>query len=168
MADCIFLGWLGSRAATDLYTLLSLLGTLYYFGFFLVIMPVLGLIEKPKRLPNSITEAVLEKDLPRLDQRLKGIQTMKKFVTSIRADRGHRLHRDERCPRRGRDTISPPPSSTRRKDGHYPLLKPKNVDWSFAGPFGKYDKAQLQRGLKVFFGSLRRLPFDGPGCVPDS
>ena len=37
------------------------LGTLYYFAFFIVIMPVLGLIETPKRLPNSITEAVLEK-----------------------------------------------------------------------------------------------------------
>tara|TARA_R110002020_G_scaffold199610_1_gene401105 strand:- start:4304 stop:5560 length:1257 start_codon:yes stop_codon:yes gene_type:complete len=61
VADCILLGWLGSRAATDLYTLMSLLGTIYYFGFFLVIMPILGLIETPKRLPNSITEAVLEK-----------------------------------------------------------------------------------------------------------
>lgn len=59
--DCIFLGWLGSRTASDLYTLLSLIGTVYYFGFFLVIMPILGLIETPKRLPNSITEAVLEK-----------------------------------------------------------------------------------------------------------
>ncbi|MDO1582321.1 cytochrome c1 [Rhizobium oryzicola] len=36
------------------------------------------------------------------------------------------------------------------KAGHYPILKPKNVDWSFAGPFGKYDKAQLQRGLKIY------------------
>lgn len=33
---------------------------------------------------------------------------------------------------------------------HYPVLKPKNIDWSFAGPFGKYDKGQLQRGLKVY------------------
>ncbi|MBC7312029.1 MAG: cytochrome c1 [Rhizobium sp.] len=33
---------------------------------------------------------------------------------------------------------------------HYPILKPHNLDWSFAGPFGKYDKAQLQRGLKVY------------------
>ena len=24
------------------------------------------------------------------------------------------------------------------------------MDWSFAGPFGTYDKAQLQRGLKVY------------------
>ncbi|MCA1968003.1 MAG: cytochrome c1, partial [Rhizobium sp.] len=22
---------------------------------------------------------------------------------------------------------------------HYPILKPHNLDWSFAGPFGKYD-----------------------------
>lgn len=36
------------------------------------------------------------------------------------------------------------------KNLHYPVLKPKNVDWSFAGPFGKYNKAQLQRGLKVY------------------
>ncbi len=34
--------------------------------------------------------------------------------------------------------------------GHFPVLKPKNLDWSFAGPFGKYDKGQLQRGLKVY------------------
>nr|WP_255561465.1 cytochrome c1 [Pseudohoeflea sp. DP4N28-3] len=33
---------------------------------------------------------------------------------------------------------------------HYPLLKPKLVDWSFAGPLGGYDKGQLQRGLKVY------------------
>lgn len=33
---------------------------------------------------------------------------------------------------------------------HYPIHKPKNLEWSFAGPFGKYDKGQLQRGLKVY------------------
>jgi ubiquinol-cytochrome c reductase cytochrome c1 subunit len=33
---------------------------------------------------------------------------------------------------------------------HYPMHKPHELDWSFAGPFGKYDKAQLQRGLKVY------------------
>ncbi|MGG7518600.1 cytochrome c1 [Allorhizobium undicola] len=33
---------------------------------------------------------------------------------------------------------------------HYPIHKPKNVEWSFGGPFGKYDKGQLQRGLKVY------------------
>jgi ubiquinol-cytochrome c reductase cytochrome c1 subunit len=33
---------------------------------------------------------------------------------------------------------------------HYPIIKPHNLGWSFAGPFGKYDKAQLQRGLKIY------------------
>ncbi len=32
----------------------------------------------------------------------------------------------------------------------YPLKKPREVDWSFAGPFGTWDKAQLQRGFKVY------------------
>jgi ubiquinol-cytochrome c reductase cytochrome b subunit len=41
---------------------MSQLGTLYYFGFFLLIMPLLGLFETPRRIPNSITEAVLEKN----------------------------------------------------------------------------------------------------------
>lgn len=33
---------------------------------------------------------------------------------------------------------------------HYPIHKPEEMDWSFAGPFGSYDKGQLQRGLKVY------------------
>ena len=62
VANALFLGWLGSRPAEGAYVVMSQLATLYYFGFFLVIMPLLGLIEKPRRLPNSITEAVLEKN----------------------------------------------------------------------------------------------------------
>jgi len=31
-----------------------------------------------------------------------------------------------------------------------PINKPREVDWSFAGPFGKWDLAQLQRGYKVY------------------
>ncbi|MEE9376205.1 MAG: cytochrome c1 [Rhizobiaceae bacterium] len=33
---------------------------------------------------------------------------------------------------------------------HYPINKPKEQSWSFAGPFGHYDKGQLQRGLKIY------------------
>lgn len=33
---------------------------------------------------------------------------------------------------------------------HLPIFKPAEMDWSFAGPFGTYDKGQLQRGLKVY------------------
>ena len=60
--DAVILGWLGSKPAEGSYTLMAQVATLFYFAFFLVILPVLGLIETPKRLPNSITEAVLEKN----------------------------------------------------------------------------------------------------------
>ena len=33
---------------------------------------------------------------------------------------------------------------------HFPIHKPEEQEWSFAGPFGHYDKGQLQRGLKVY------------------
>ncbi len=59
--NAVILGWLGSRPAEGLYPTLSLIGTIYYFAHFLIVLPVLGLIETPKKLPNSITEAVLAK-----------------------------------------------------------------------------------------------------------
>jgi ubiquinol-cytochrome c reductase cytochrome b subunit len=62
VADAIFLGWLGSRPAEGAYVVMSQIATLYYFAFFLVIMPALGFIETPRKLPNSITEAVLDKN----------------------------------------------------------------------------------------------------------
>lgn len=33
---------------------------------------------------------------------------------------------------------------------HFPMQKPVEQSWSFSGPFGTYDKAQLQRGLKIY------------------
>jgi len=63
-ANAIFLGWLGSKPAEGWYIPAMQVATLYYFAFFLVIMPLLGLIETPRRLPNSITEAVLERRKP--------------------------------------------------------------------------------------------------------
>ena len=33
---------------------------------------------------------------------------------------------------------------------HFPIHKPTQMDWTFAGPFGTYDKGQLQRGLKIY------------------
>ena len=42
-------------------THLSQIGTVYYFGFFILIMPLLGLFETPRPLPDSIATAVLAK-----------------------------------------------------------------------------------------------------------
>ncbi len=42
-------------------THLSQIGTVFYFGFFIVIMPLLGLFETPRPLPDSIASSVLKK-----------------------------------------------------------------------------------------------------------
>lgn len=58
VADCLLLGWLGGKPAEGIYTYLSWAATGYYFGFFIILMPVVGKYEKPKKLPNSIFEEV--------------------------------------------------------------------------------------------------------------
>ena len=55
------LGYLGSQPADGGYVIASRILTAWYFFHFLVILPVLGLVEKPKPVPESITAAVLAK-----------------------------------------------------------------------------------------------------------
>lgn len=59
LADCCFLGYLGSQPAEGTYVVMAQLGTLYYFFHFLVLLPLLGSLERPKPLPASISEPVL-------------------------------------------------------------------------------------------------------------
>ena len=53
------LGWLGSKPPEGIYVIMSRIFTAYYFLFFLVVLPLLGIFEKTKPLPNSISESVL-------------------------------------------------------------------------------------------------------------
>jgi ubiquinol-cytochrome c reductase cytochrome b subunit len=64
--DCLILGYCGSQSADAMlyHTAIPLvwvarIGTLFYFAFFWLIMPLLGLIETPKPLPASIAQPVL-------------------------------------------------------------------------------------------------------------
>lgn len=57
--DCIVLGYVGSQPAEGSMLIIGRLGTAYYFGFFLILMPLIGLLETPKPIPESISEAVL-------------------------------------------------------------------------------------------------------------
>ncbi len=62
VAVSIGLGYLGGKPAEGGYILAARILTAYYFAHFLIIMPILGLIEKPKKLPESIAKAVLDKN----------------------------------------------------------------------------------------------------------
>ena len=57
--DVIFLGWLGAQLAEQPYILMSQLATVFYFSYFLLILPTLSVTEKTLPLPRSISEAVL-------------------------------------------------------------------------------------------------------------
>jgi ubiquinol-cytochrome c reductase cytochrome b/c1 subunit len=52
----IFLGWLGQAPAEGWYVWASRVATLYYFAYFLVILPILPKFEKALPLPESVDE----------------------------------------------------------------------------------------------------------------
>jgi ubiquinol-cytochrome c reductase cytochrome b subunit len=70
VADCILLGYVGAQTADAAWHVgeaelplvwLARLGTLYYFGFFWVLMPWIGKKEVTRPLPESIAQSVLAK-----------------------------------------------------------------------------------------------------------
>jgi len=56
---CVGLGWLGSKPPEGIYVILARIFTIYYFAFFIFVLPLLGIFEKTRPLPNSISESVL-------------------------------------------------------------------------------------------------------------
>jgi ubiquinol-cytochrome c reductase cytochrome b subunit len=52
--DFMVLMWLGAMPAEEPYASFSLIASAYWFAYFLVILPLLGVIEKPLPQPESI------------------------------------------------------------------------------------------------------------------
>jgi ubiquinol-cytochrome c reductase cytochrome b/c1 subunit len=117
---CLGLGWLGSKPAEGGYVIAARVLTAYYFIHFLIIFPLLGLIETPKPLPSSISD------------------TVKKASAAILL-----------AITLGAAAILAMPATASAQDSHATPQPPRNK-WSFAGGFGKFDQAQLQRGFKVY------------------
>ncbi len=61
---CLVLGYLGGKPAEGVYVMWAQIATAYYFAFFLIILPLLGIMETPKPLPRSISESVLKNHKP--------------------------------------------------------------------------------------------------------
>ncbi len=58
--DAFVLGYVGAHRPEGFYVLLGRAGTLYYFFHFLILLPLLGKLERPLPLPASISAAVLK------------------------------------------------------------------------------------------------------------
>jgi ubiquinol-cytochrome c reductase cytochrome b/c1 subunit len=58
-ASFFVLMWVGAKPAEGIYITIAQLATAYYFMYFLVILPLLGRLERPLPLPESIALPVL-------------------------------------------------------------------------------------------------------------
>ncbi len=56
--DCLVLGYIGAMPAEGIYVVIGRVATVWYFLHFLVILPVLSVIETPKPLPQSISQPI--------------------------------------------------------------------------------------------------------------
>jgi ubiquinol-cytochrome c reductase cytochrome b/c1 subunit len=123
VAVCIGLGYLGAKPPEGIYVVAGRVLTFAYFAYFLIVLPLLSRIEKARPLPNSIAEDVLRK-------------TGKTPVSAMIALAV------------GGVLMLGGMNNAKAEDSHG--ATPPSLKWSFAGPFGKFDQGQLQRGLKIY------------------
>jgi len=119
---CLGLGWLGAKPAEGIYVVLARILTFCYFAYFLIVLPILSRIERPRPLPNSIADDVLAKS----GKKAPATVAVAALAAALLFGAADRASAADHAP-------SPP-----------------SLKWSFAGPFGKFDRGQLQRGLKVY------------------
>ncbi|MCX7354829.1 MAG: cytochrome b N-terminal domain-containing protein [Alphaproteobacteria bacterium] len=60
LADCIILGWVGYNPPEGHFIVIGQIATAYYFLHLLVIMPIVGKVERTRPLPDSISAPVLK------------------------------------------------------------------------------------------------------------
>jgi ubiquinol-cytochrome c reductase cytochrome b/c1 subunit len=119
----VLLGYLGAQPPEGIYVYAGRILTFCYFAYFLILLPLLSRIETPRPIPNSIAEDVLAKS--------KGKSAVASAVIMF-AVAGALFAGSAQNAKAAEDEVPPPQK------------------WSFAGPFGKFDRGSLQRGLKVY------------------
>ena len=122
---CIGLGYLGAQPPEGIYVIVGRILTFCYFAYFLILLPLLSRIEKPRPVPNSIADDVLAKSGGKS-------ATMASVAIALLVAGG----------------LFAGSVQNARADDHG--VKPPGQKWSFSGPFGKFDRGALQRGLKVY------------------
>jgi ubiquinol-cytochrome c reductase cytochrome b/c1 subunit len=120
---CILLGWLGGKPAEGVYTALARVLTAAYFAYFLIVLPVLSRMEKTLPLPNSIADDVLARSSGKAVASIAVIAALAGSLV---------VGGTQTAKAAGGENV------------------PASLSWSFAGPFGTYDRAQLQRGFKIY------------------
>lgn len=61
--DCFILGYVGANPPEGFLVTLGLIATIWYFAHFLIILPILGKLERPLPVPESLSTPVLGRGL---------------------------------------------------------------------------------------------------------
>jgi ubiquinol-cytochrome c reductase cytochrome b/c1 subunit len=122
---CVLLGWLGGKPPEGIYVIAGRTLTFCYFAYFLIVLPLLSRIEKPRTVPNSIADDVLAKTGSKSTPMVSTVIALMVAGGLLVAG-----------------------AQNARAEGHEDV--PPSQKWSFAGPFGKFDRGAMQRGLKVY------------------
>ncbi len=130
LVDVLVLGHIGSKPTDTIlfqigsvkidYVTFGQVFTAYYFLHFFVIVPLVGIFEKPKPLPESISKAVLK----------AGGAAAVALLMLVAPMTSHKAMAQE--------------------DSSTEALTPPKQQWPHHGPFGHYDRAAVQRGFQVY------------------
>jgi len=58
LLDCLVLGYIGGKPAEGTFLIVGQWATFYYFFHLIVLVPLIGILERPKPVPESISAAV--------------------------------------------------------------------------------------------------------------
>ena len=67
VVDVVVLTWVGGNPPEGYFILIGRIATIYYFSHILILMPIIGFLEKPKKLPSSIAGTVLKQKRENVD-----------------------------------------------------------------------------------------------------
>ena len=141
----VALGYLGSKPAEGTYVMWARIFTAYYFMHFLIVMPIVGVMETPTPLAaihhrvgaGQQVRAAGRRRPAKALERGNAMSTMHRAKTGLAA----LLLRLALAAGTG------PAVAAAAEGGHVAIERQK---WTFGGLFGKFDDAQLQRGFRVY------------------
>ena len=148
VVDFILLMWCGSQPPEQPFVIISQLATLYWFVFFLVILPLLGVVEKPLTPPDDDRGR-----LPRALRHRRGGDGARRDQQAGRMSRGREHAMLKTTILAGLAALGLGAGAALAQEDAARHARRRHVTdfrFSFEGPFGRFDQSQLQRGLQVY------------------
>ena len=140
--------------------MIARVATLYYFLYFLVILPLLGRLERPLAAAGEHLHAGAARRRRRCPPAPRPSRWRRPDARSLA------LALAARALAAWAGCCSSPPAAGGPALAADEALHPPDTNFSFDGLFGTFDRASAQRGLPGLQGGLRQLPLDAAALLP--